>query len=397
MIVQPSTPNSHEPLPVQIIASRNFIDWMQASQISLAFTTYQSSRLMLLGIDAQGKMSGIERIFDRAMGLYTTPSRLYLASRYQLWQLDNVLGAGELYNNYYDKVYVPRIAYTTGDLDVHDLALSTDSNQPVFISTLLNCLATTSDSYSCTPLWKPAFISSIINEDRCHLNGLAMVEGKPRYVTACSQSDTIDGWRDKRQKGGCVIDIQSNEVIANGLSMPHSPRFYQGKLWLLNAGTGDFGYVELNTGKFQPITFCPGFLRGLAFVENYALVGLSKPRREQTFSGLELDKRLIAKKAEPWCGIMVIDITTGTVVHWFRLEGEITELYDVQVLHGVKCPYALGFQSDEISRLITLAPTSGLVNSQSTRPKSYAARTENPQESINQIYQQTLINQKSVE
>ncbi|MEH1941448.1 MAG: TIGR03032 family protein [Nostoc sp.] len=354
-------------LPVEILASRHFIDWLQSQQISLAFSTYQSSRLMLLGVNAHGQLLGFERVFDRAMGLYATPERIYLSSRSQLWQLDNVLTPGQLHDGY-DKLYIPRIAYTTGDLDIHDLAVEADNGRIIFISTILNCLATVSDRHSCIPLWKPKFISSLVNEDRCHLNGLAMVDGKPRYVTLCGESDVVDGWRDKRQSGGCIIDIQSDRVIARGLSMPHAPRFYQGKLWLLNAGTGEFGYID-SDGVFQAVAFCPGFLRGLAFTGDYAIVGLSKPR-DKTFSGLKLDENLVNKNTEPRCGLMVIDLKTGQVVHWLRLEGEVTELYDVQVLPGVRRPQALGFQTKEIQQLITLDPRSPLIEGNLQTDKS---------------------------
>jgi uncharacterized protein (TIGR03032 family) len=336
---------------LEIFASRHFTEWLSEHQISLALTTYQTSRLILLGVTPEGRISGFERLFDRAMGLYATTDRLYLSSKYQIWQFDNALEPEQFYNGY-DKLYIPRIGYTTGDLDIHDLVVDR-TGRLLFISTLLNCLATVSDRQSCTPLWQPPFISKLINEDRCHLNGLAMLDGEPRYVTVCSQSDLIDGWRDKRQSGGCVIDLKSNEIIATGLSMPHSPRCYRDKLWLHNSGTGEFGY--LNDGRFEAIAFCPGYLRGLAFWENYGIVGLSKPRSEdRTFSGLALDDQLIAKDAEARCGLMVIDLNTGSIVHWVRLEGVITELYDVQVLPNVHRPTALGFQTDEIARVLTL-------------------------------------------
>jgi uncharacterized protein (TIGR03032 family) len=191
-------------------------------------------------------------------------------------------------------------------------------------------------------------------EDRCHLNGLAMENGRPRYVTAVGQTDVADGWRDRRQNGGCVIHVESNEIIVSGLSMPHSPRMYQGKLWLLNSGMGDFGYVDFATGKFEPVTFCPGYLRGLTFVQDYAVVGLSKPRHNKTFTGLALDEKLAAKDAEARCALQVIDLRTGDIVHWLRLEGVVAELYDVASLPGVRCPMALGFKSDEIRHMITI-------------------------------------------
>jgi protein O-GlcNAc transferase len=336
---------------LEFSGSRQFLDWLTAEKISLACTTYQTSRLILIGANPEGRFSGFERLFDRAMGLYATPERLYMSAKSQLWQLDNILSPGQLYNGY-DKLYVPRIGHTTGDLDIHDVALNS-AGEVIFISTLLNCLATLSERHSCAPLWKPKFISKIVTEDRCHLNGLAVVDGQPRFVTACSRSDIIDGWRSSRRDGGVVIDVPSGEIVCAGLSMPHSPRFYHNKLWLHNSGTGFFGYADLQTGKFEPVTFCPGYLRGLTFWKDYAIVGLSKPRGDKSFSGLALDEELIAKNAEPLCGLMAIELSTGNVAGWLRFEGIIKELYDVQVLPGVSRPMALGFQDDEIERRLT--------------------------------------------
>ncbi|MDJ0677683.1 MAG: TIGR03032 family protein [Calothrix sp. MO_167.B42] len=340
---------------MEISSSRQFLEWLIPQHISLVVSTYQTGKIIFLGAEEFCKLSAFQRLFNRAMGLYATTERLYLSCKYQLWQLDNALLPGQVHEGY-DKLYVPRIGYTTGDIDIHDVAVDGDG-KVVFVSTLLNCLATLSDSHSCKPLWKPPFISRIVGEDRCHLNGLAMVDGKPGYVTACSRSDIVDGWRDRKIGGGVVIDVASNEIICTGLVMPHSPRWYRGKLWLHNSGRGELGYVDLNTGKFEAVTFCPGYLRGLAFWGDYAIVGLSKPRGgDGTFSGLPLDDLLKEKDAEARCGLMVVNLNTGTIAHWVRFEGQITELYDVQIIPGVKHPMALGFQTEEISQLITLEP-----------------------------------------
>jgi|GEM_PF-82514 len=358
-----SSPPEHD-----ISADRQFVPWLAQQQISIACTTYQTSRLMLLGINPdKGSISGFERIFDRAMGLYATSDRLYLSSKYQIWQFENALSCQQVHNGY-DKLYVPRVGYTTGDLDVHDIAEierwidGTPWQQTlpvpfVFVSTLLNCVATISEQYNCQPLWKPPFISQVINEDRCHLNGLAIVNGQPRYVTAISRSDVIDGWRDRRQDGGIVMDMTTDQVVATGFSMPHSPRWYRDRLWVLNSGRGELGYVDLQTGTFEPIAFCPGYLRGLSFWGDFAIVGLSQPRHgDKTFSGLPLDDLLRAKDAEPRCGLMVVNLKSGAIEHWLRFEGVITELYDVQILPQVQRPMALGFQTEEIAQLVTLAP-----------------------------------------
>ncbi len=338
--------------PLEVRVSRHFLSWLAESGASLAFTTYQTNRLFLIGLKADGRLSIFERHFDRPMGLHATQGRLWMSTRWQLWQLDDALPPGELHDGF-DRVYVPRQAHTTGDLDVHDIA-SDARGRVVFVNTAYSCLATLSERYSFAPLWQPPFISRLAPEDRCHLNGLAMSDGQPAYVTAVSRSDVAAGWRDRRHEGGCLVDVASGETLLGELSMPHSPRVHGDKLWLLNSGTGELGFADRERGRFEPVAFCPGFLRGLAFLGDFAVVGLSKARQERTFTGLALDERLREKDAEARCGLWVIDTKSGVVAHWLELDGVVLELYDVQVLPGVRRPTALGFKSDEIQRLITI-------------------------------------------
>ncbi|MGB5969552.1 MAG: TIGR03032 family protein [Spirulinaceae cyanobacterium] len=340
---------------LEITGSRQFTSWLTEQNLSLSFTTYQAGKIFFVGLQSNGKLSIFERSFDRCMGLYAAENSLYFSSLYQIWRLENALPPGQIQNDH-DCLYVPQMSYVTGDLDIHDLAIKQEEEQLslVFVNTLFSCLATVSDTHSFRPLWQPPFISRLAAEDRCHLNGLAMREGKPQYVTAVSQSDVAEGWRDNRVDGGCVVDVESKEIILTGLSMPHSPRWYKDKLWLLNSGTGEFGYVDLATEKFVPVAFCPGYLRGCAFHGDFAIVGLSQPRENKTFSGLPLNEMLQEKKVEPRCGLLVIDLRTGDIVHSLRIEGIVSELYDVAVLPGVRRPMAIGLRNDEIRRVITV-------------------------------------------
>lgn len=334
-----------------ISCSQSFPHWLRETGIGLGVTTYQTNRLFLLGVKDDGTLSAFERLFDGAMALHATAERLYLATRYQIWQFDNALTHDGRYRDF-DRLYVPRVAHTTGELDVHDIALDA-SGQLLFINTLYSCLATLDEHQSFMPLWQPSFISALAPEDRCHLNGLALVDGNARYATAVSRSDVAGAWRAQRRQGGCVIEIPSSDTVCTGLSMPHSPRYYRDQLWLLNSGSGDLGYVDHARGMFEPVAFCPGYGRGLAFHEGYAVVGLSKPRDNRLFSGLPLDEKLAAKRAAPCCGLRVIDLANGQTLHWLDFEGIVTELYDVQILPGVHRPTALGFRSDEIRQLIS--------------------------------------------
>ena len=369
--MRPSTghlPSERSP-SLQISSSEGFARWLLDRQLSLAFTTYQTNRLFFIGAKPDGGIWAFERLFDRPMGLHATPDRLYLSTRYQLWQLDNLLEAGETYEGG-DTLYVPRQSYITGDVNVHDVAIDI-SQKPVFVNTQFSCLATLDRHHSFKPIWQPPFISKLVPEDRCHLNGLAMVDGQPRYVSAVSQSDTAAGWRSQRRNGGCILDISTNQIVCAGLSMPHSPRFYRGKLWLLNSGTGEFGYADLERGHFEPIAFCPGFVRGLAFHDNYAIVGLSKPR-DRTFQGLAIDERLAARNILPRCGLAVVDLDTGKIVAGFEFLETVKEIFDVAALPGVRQARVVGFQTDEIERLVSFPGSSGLV---SVRPTVGASAT----------------------
>lgn len=347
---------SDTPAPAfALTASRGFTDWLASAGGALAFTTYQAGKLFLLGLKPDGSLSVFERSFPRAMGLGVSADgrMLMLATQVQLFRFDNILPPGEV-QGMHDAVYAPHATWITGDLDIHDVGIGA-GDRPVFANTLFNCVATVADGHSFRPLWQPPFISRLAAEDRCHLNGLAMEGVEPRYVTCVSRSDISDGWRDRRAAGGIVVDVRTGAVVAEGLSMPHSPRLHQGRLWLLNSGTGEFGWVDPATGHFTPLTFCPGYARGLAFAGRFAIVGLSRARENRTFQGLALDEALRRHDADARCSLVVIDLDTGDITDWVRIEGVIDEIFDVAVLPAVRCPALIGIKTPEIRRVISIA------------------------------------------
>src|SRR5262249_18872490 len=142
------------------------------------------------------------------------------------------------------------------------------------------------------------------------------------------------GWRERKKDGGVLIDIDSNEVIVSGLSMPHAPRWYNGQLWVLDSGSASIGVVDPQAGCFQSIAELPGFRRGLGFCGRLAFVGLSQVRESAVFSGIALTERL----AERTCGVWVVDIVTGNTVAFLRLEDAVQEIFAVQVLPGLRFP-----------------------------------------------------------
>ncbi|NVO58307.1 TIGR03032 family protein [Rhodobacteraceae bacterium B1Z28] len=317
--------------------------------LSLAFSSYQSGLLYMVGVKPDGGVNIHQMAFPRPMGLHRHGAHgLSLAADDQILHLQNVLDPQERVNTLFDAAFMPRQSEFTGQLDLHDLGVD-ESGNSIFVNTRYNCLATPDTRHSFREVWRPPFISALVDEDRCHLNGLAMQDGQPRYVTAVSRSDTIDGWRDRRADGGIVINVETGDIVCDGLSMPHSPRLHGGRLWLLNSGHGELGTVEFDEdskGRFQPHVFCPGFARGLSLHGRYAFVGLSKPRYKR-FEGLaEAD-------SAPWCGVQIIDLETKTCVDWLRINGATSELYDLELLHGHLCPMAAAPGSPEAANLIT--------------------------------------------
>lgn len=342
-----------KPLPEErrklgITCSKGIVRWLLRNRCSLAFTSYRTGQLFLIGVTPRGGLSFHQRDFKMAMGLWADPSSqsLYLATHYQIWRFENILRTGEFANEHHDRCYHPRQSFLTGDLQVHDVGVENDG-RIVFVNTAFSCLAVPDPVHSFRPLWKPPFISELTADDRCHLNGLAMEAGHPRYVTAVSRSDVARGWREERSEGGLIMDVATDTVLTESLSMPHSPRLHKGNLYVLDSGRGNLCHVDRTTGKTEPIAFCPGFLRGLAFHNDHAIVGLSLPGT-RSFTGLELDRTLKKKRTDPWCGVQIVDLESGEVAEWIRLSGDADELFDVAVLPNVRCPMALDFVSRDI-------------------------------------------------
>ena len=300
---------------------------------SIAVTTYQSGRLILLRPDGDVVNTHF-RVLQRPMGLATGPDgRLAIGTHSEVWEYrDQPAVAAKLEPaGSHDACYIVRNRHTTGDISIHEMGYV--GNDLWFVNTRFSCLATLGPDHSFIPRWSPAFITAIVPEDRCHLNGMAMVDGVPRFVTVLGITDTAGGWRANKADGGCIIDVSNNAVVTTGLSMPHSPRVYRGKLWVLQSGNGTLCTVDEATGETTTVGSVPGFARGLAFIDRYAIIGLSQVR-ESVFAGLPL-----TKSTEPrHCGVWVLDIETGETVAFLRFQGIVQEVFDVQVFNGLRRP-----------------------------------------------------------
>ena len=323
---------------------------------SLLVTTYQAGKLVLLRND-KGVLNTHFRNFLKPMGLAVRGGKLAVGCSIDIWEFHNVPAVCDRLDAHeenketgfrHDACFLPRRSHTTGDMQIHEMAWVED--ELWFVNTAFSCLATRSEINSFEPRWRPKFITELVPGDYCHLNGLAMRDGRIRYVTALGETNTPGGWRDNKRDGGILIDVNSNEIILGGLSMPHSPRWYRDRLWLLESGNGSFGTVDLATGKYEAICELPGFTRGISFLGPLAFIGLSQVRESAVFSGIPLVERL----EERTCGVWVINIETGQTVAFCRFEDAVQEIFAVEVLLGSRFPDVINHDAELIGRSYVL-------------------------------------------
>ena len=349
---------SAPPAPVEFRYTQtdSFVSLLAELHASLLISTYQANKLLVARATTDG-LSMLVRTFERPMGLAVDADRLTIGTRNQVWSLRNAADIAPRVEpaGTYDACYVPRSCHVTGDIGVHELAWASPRPQPLslegqreqelwIVNTRFSCLCTLHPDYSFVPRWRPPFISALVGEDRCHLNGLAIVDGRPTYVTALGETDTAGDWRANKPQGGCLLDVGSGQTISRGLSMPHSPRWHDGRLWVLESGTGSLLQVDAASGRRELVATLPGFTRGLAFSGPYALIGLSKIRATSAMDGVPLAQR----RHELMCGVAAVDLRTGELAGLLEFQTAVEEIFDVQVLAPARFPEVVGFQKDAV-------------------------------------------------
>jgi uncharacterized protein (TIGR03032 family) len=327
------------------VHTANLPDILRQLNCSLVVTTYQAGRVILVrheetadDADATSTLNTHFRLFDRPMGVCEKRGRLSIGGANTVWEYRNVPGVSDKLDppGKHDACYVPRSVHFTGGIDIHEMSWSGD-DRLWLVNTRFSCLCTLDDDNSFHPQWRPHFVTAYAPEDRCHLNGLAMRDGKPRYVTALGETDSMGGWRANKADGGVLMDVDSGEILLRGLSMPHSPRWYRDKLWVLESGKGTLSVLDPSRQVLKTVATLPGFTRGIDFIGPLAFVGLSKVRESATFSGIPIVKDL----SERICGVWVVHIETGEVLAFLRFESGVEEIFAVQALPGARYPEML--------------------------------------------------------
>ncbi|MBJ7901489.1 MAG: TIGR03032 family protein [Cyanobacteria bacterium RI_101] len=349
-------PNPNPDQSLRSIHSSTFFEILQQQGISLVVSTYQAGKLIVLRAD-DGAVNTHFRTFPKPMGVAVQGHDLAVGAAEAIWKLRNNIGAAQRLPpaGKHDACFLPREIRVTGDIDIHEMAWVDE--ELWFINTRFSCLCALDREHSFVPQWRPPFISAYDLRDRCHLNGLGLRDGRPKYVTALGETDDPGGWRRNKANGGIVMDIESNTILRRGLSMPHSPRWHQNRLWLLESGKGALSYLDPASGELATVAQLPGFTRGLDFYGNLAFVGLSQIRESAVFSGLPLTQTL----SERVCGVWIVDIERGETLAFLKFEEGVREIFAVCVLPETRFPEVFAWEPELLAQSYVL-PEAALAN-----------------------------------
>lgn len=316
------------------VHTTNFPDLLRQLNGCLLVSTYQAGKLVILRPDG-ATINTHFRSFNRPMGMAADGERLALGTHIEIAEFRNMPAVAKRLQDppRHDAVFLARRGHITGAIDIHEMAWDKHGDL-WFVNTLFSCLCTLDAKSSFVPRWRPRFVSSYAPEDRCHLNGLGMRDGKPRYLTALGDADTPQGWRANKRDGGLLIDMATDKILARGLSMPHSPRWYDGRLWVLESGRGALVTIDPKTGEKTDVARVPGFARGLDFIGPVAFIGLSQLRETNAFTDIEITEA----NADRQSGVWAVHIGTGNTIGLLKFTGGVQEIFAVQALAGVLFP-----------------------------------------------------------
>jgi len=323
--------------PFAYITSPEFPELLFDLNASLVISTYQAGKLLFVSSDGE-KVNLLPRNMEQPMGLALKDNKLAVACMHDTYVLrhDPRMGLGyPRQPGVYDTMFMPHRHYFSGTAQMHDIGWQ--GVDLIGVNTLFSCLCRINGEHSFEPVWQPPFITELVAQDRCHLNGMAMLDGKPKYVTAFGATNNKDDWRAHKYESGIIMDVESGEIVAQGLPMPHTPRVYDGQLYVLLSATGELAKVDVNAGTYDMVKKFDGYVRGMDKVGDYLFVCMSKIRQIHTFNDSEY-----AKRRDYQAGFEMIHLPTGASMSSLKFHRSCDEIYDICVLHGLRRPGMVG-------------------------------------------------------
>lgn len=320
---------------------------------SIALSTYQAGKIVLISPHPDNeKLITLPRTFRKPMGVAIKGDKMAISVKDEVIIFQNSRQLATHYpnkQNTYDSLWLPRTTYYTGLVDMHDIDFGDDGIYA--INTSFSCICKIDGNFNFTPVWQPYFINELVPGDLCHLNGMVILDGKPKYVTALGTSTTPQGWKENIIDGGVLMDVEKNEIILNNLAMPHSPKMYNNDLYLLTSASGEFIKVDVETKSYKTLKKFDGFCRGLSFCGDFAFIGFSKLRKNSsTFAKLSF-----SDKAN-FSGIKIIHMPTNAEVGEIIYETSVDEIYEVIILENMIRPNILN-TIDDIHKLSLETPS----------------------------------------
>tara|TARA_R110001592_G_scaffold230364_1_gene487192 strand:+ start:3710 stop:4777 length:1068 start_codon:yes stop_codon:yes gene_type:complete len=345
--------NSNQLTPFSARFSAQVPELLNKLKCSIALSTYQAGKVVFISPSEDSeRLITLPRAFRKPMGIAIKGNKMAMSLYDEVIIFQNSRELAEHYpnkKNVYDSLWLPRTTYYTGLVDMHDIDFGDDGIYA--INTSFSCICKVDGEYNFSPFWKPPFIQDFKPGDFCHLNGMVMLNGKPKYVTALGKTNTPQGWRNCIVDGGVLMDVEKNEILLEGLSMPHSPNMYNNDLYLLMSASGEFVKVNLDTKTYEIIKKFDGFCRGLSFHGDYAFIGFSKLRKNSsTFAKLSF-----SDKAN-FAGIKIIHMPTQAQVGEIIYETSVDEIYEVTILENSTRPNILN-TSDDIHKYSLATPS----------------------------------------
>ncbi len=176
--------------PLRSVHTANLPALFDELNISLVVSTYQAGKVIMVRRDGE-VLNTHFRTFAKPMGIAADRARLTIGGTNTVWYYRNVPAVAPKLEplGKHDACYLPRRIHVTGDIDIHEMAYDGEGDLWI-VNTRFGCLCTLDAEHSFYPRWRPPFLSALAPEDRCHLNGLAIVAGKPKYLTALGETDT---------------------------------------------------------------------------------------------------------------------------------------------------------------------------------------------------------------
>ncbi|MFT4826911.1 MAG: hypothetical protein ACI9GO_000905 [Bacteroidia bacterium] len=332
----------------KLTITEGFEQLLHTTESTLAITVYQAGKVLLINTNENAKINITPINYEKPMGVIAEGNNLAIATKKELHLYANsqkLANRMKVNGKDLDNLYFPRVTYHTGDLDLHDLAYQ--NGKIIAVNTRFSCVSSFDENFSFRPIWTPPFITENTPEDRCHLNGLEIENGELKYATALGTGNTKESWRDSIKTGGMLMDIPTNKILLDNLSMPHSPRLYNDRLFLLESAKGELVEIDRNTMEKRTVVKLNGLVRGLSIVNDLAFIGISKVReKSSTFS--KLDDSVKAQYAS----IHIVDINHGAILGQLTFQGDIQEIYDIRLLDGVRNVGLFGLYDDRYSSAV---------------------------------------------